>query len=1196
MSRFRNSLFLAKLFFSLPVILLGCLLAVEASAGVGGRVTADLQALYLFGEGSGQKVYDVSGTSASQDLTIEDSAEVNWLPGGGLYIGSATQLRSGVAPSAFIASVKTNGALTVEAWVKPASLTQSGPARIVSLSQDSSNRDFTLGQSASAYDIRLRTTETSENGLPSVTTPSGVVEAALQHIVYTRDTTGAVAVYVDGLLVMDSVVGGVATNWHESYELVLANERTGDRPWLGELHLVALYDRALTSPDVAQNHAAGTDALSGTTFPPQILPASGTVIDEATVTLTSLTEGVALYYSLDGTTTLSAMTPYTGPFTLTSDALVTTVAVKTGLQQSLPSRAHYTVVPFTGRTTAALKALYLFGEGSGHTVYDISGASTSLDLMVEDSSAVSWLPGGGLLIGSATQLRSGVAASGLVSAVKSSGALTIEAWVRPASTSQSAPSRIVSLSQDPYNRDFTFGQSGSAYDIRLRTTDTSDNGIPSITTPSGVVQTALQHVVYTRNTAGAVAIYLDGQLVTDGSVAGALTNWESGYELVLANERSGERPWLGELHLVALYDRALSGIEIAQNHAADPDLLDTITYPPQIFPAAGEIVTEVNVTLTSLTAGATIYYSLDGSTTPSAMTPYTGPFTLTSDATVTTVAVKTGFQPSVPKSAHYTVTPFTGRTTAGLQAFYNFTQGSGQQVYDRSGVGAPLNLDIEDSAAVSWLPDGGITISSATQLRSGIAANKLTSSMTASSALTIEAWVKPANSTQSGPSRIVSLSQDPYNRDFTLGQSGSAYDTRLRTSETSENGLPSVTTPSGMVKNTQQHIVYTRDTTGAVATYVDGLLVMDSVVAGTLANWDDNYELMLANERTGDRPWLGDLYLIALYDRALSAAELAQNRAAGPHGDASQLDTTPPTITFTVAPEPNGAGWHRSDVTITFTCTDSESGIADCPAPITVTTEGASQVVSGTATDVAGNSATTSVSVNLDKTAPAILISSPSNGASVTDPLLTITGTVSDANPLSGFTINGVSVTPDGSGAFTHTLTLIDGVNAISVQATDIADNVTVVPLSVTYDPPPLIADFPELTVGTGSGVPGDVVQIPVNYVSDGSVTTLQVDIQFNAGQLSAWLPIAGGALGVTHDLETSQPQTGLLRIVITPPPDNAVLATGVLATIPFTINAAAINGDESLTVGNSVMVDGAAVEVIPDTFDAGLITITGAP
>ncbi|MGC2694177.1 MAG: hypothetical protein WA738_00140, partial [Candidatus Angelobacter sp.] len=84
------------------------------------------------------------------------------------------------------------------------------------------------------------------------------------------------------------------------------------------------------------------------------------------------------------------------------------------------------------------------------------------------------------------------------------------------------------------------------------------------------------------------------------------------------------------------------------------------------------------------------------------------------------------------------------------------------------------------------------------------------------------------------------------------------------------------------------------------------------------------------------------------------------------------VDNDPPTIQATVSPAPNAAGWNNSNVTVSFTCSDAISGVATCPSPVTVTTEAANQTVSGTATDHAGNSASASVSVNLDKTAPAI--------------------------------------------------------------------------------------------------------------------------------------------------------------------------------------------------------------------------------
>jgi len=83
-------------------------------------------------------------------------------------------------------------------------------------------------------------------------------------------------------------------------------------------------------------------------------------------------------------------------------------------------------------------------------------------------------------------------------------------------------------------------------------------------------------------------------------------------------------------------------------------------------------------------------------------------------------------------------------------------------------------------------------------------------------------------------------------------------------------------------------------------------------------------------------------------------------------------DTTPPTISYALSPTPNAAGWNKSDVTVTFACADADSGVASCSSPATVSTEGTNNQVTGMATDNAGNTATATAIVKLDKTAPTV--------------------------------------------------------------------------------------------------------------------------------------------------------------------------------------------------------------------------------
>ena len=128
------------------------------------------------------------------------------------------------------------------------------------------------------------------------------------------------------------------------------------------------------------------------------------------------------------------------------------------------------------------------------------------------------------------------------------------------------------------------------------------------------------------------------------------------------------------------------------------------------------------------------------------------------------------------------------------------------------------------------------------------------------------------------------------------------------------------------------------------------------------------------------------------------------------------IDQIDPNIAYTVTPAANDEGWHNSDVTVTFTCADALSGIASCPAPVTVTADGAGQAVTGTATDNAGNTATATATVNLDKTKPQIdyTLSAPANGNGWHNTDVTVTFTCSD-------TTSGIASCPEPVSVDTET-------------------------------------------------------------------------------------------------------------------------------------------------------------------------------
>ena len=107
------------------------------------------------------------------------------------------------------------------------------------------------------------------------------------------------------------------------------------------------------------------------------------------------------------------------------------------------------------------------------------------------------------------------------------------------------------------------------------------------------------------------------------------------------------------------------------------------------------------------------------------------------------------------------------------------------------------------------------------------------------------------------------------------------------------------------------------------------------------------------------------------------------------------VDKTPPTIAAALSPAPNSSQWEVAPVTVTFSCADSLSGVATCPPSIQISTDGANQSVPGTAADLAGNTATTSATVNLEQGVPTIsaFVSPPANAAGWNNSPVTITFT-----------------------------------------------------------------------------------------------------------------------------------------------------------------------------------------------------------
>ncbi len=140
---------------------------------------------------------------------------------------------------------------------------------------------------------------------------------------------------------------------------------------------------------------------------------------------------------------------------------------------------------------------------------------------------------------------------------------------------------------------------------------------------------------------------------------------------------------------------------------------------------------------------------------------------------------------------------------------------------------------------------------------------------------------------------------------------------------------------------------------------------------------------------------------------------------------AYQISLIQPTITATITPTPNAAGWNHTNVVVHFSANSTGSGIAWVSSDITITGSTNNCAVTGWAMDNTGNITNLTVTVNTDQTVPAITLS-PTDGAIITNSQPTLTATYSDNySGIAAETIAMVLDDVDVTGSSTVTATQI---------------------------------------------------------------------------------------------------------------------------------------------------------------------------
>jgi hypothetical protein len=203
-----------------------------------------------------------------------------------------------------------------------------------------------------------------------------------------------------------------------------------------------------------------------------------------------------------------------------------------------------------------------------------------------------------------------------------------------------------------------------------------------------------------------------------------------------------------------------------------------------------------------------------------------------------------------------------------------------------------------------------------------------------------------------------------------------------------------------------------------------------------------------------------------------------------------KLDKTNPTISASAGVYTAG-NWTNQTVTVHYTCSDGGSGVASCTADQSFSTDGITNSTSGTATDVAGNSAGASFGpIKVDKTnptpgsftLPSVIRNGQSLSNAATDP--TVNSASSGVASVSYFYCAGSSCTPStligtSSTGPNYSVTWssqpADGTYQVLARVTDTAGNTadsTKATVTIDNTPPSVTITAPANNSFVNTGTP----------------------------------------------------------------------------------------------------------------------------
>src|SRR6185312_5567367 len=364
---------------------------------------------------------------------------------------------------------------------------------------------------------------------------------------------------------------------------------------------------------VAFSACGGSSSPSGTVATPTFNPGAGAVNAGQTVAINTTTANATIFYTVDGTQPQTSVTgttaKYAAPITITAATTIKAVATAAGLNASMVASATYTI------STAAMAATPSFNPPAGAVA-----PGTTV--------AVSSTTAGATIYYTTDGTAPGTSSSKYTAPITITAAVTIKAIAAASGLANSAvASAAYTLTSPPTAATPTFSPAGGA--VAAGTTvaiSTTTTGATIYYTTDGT-DPGTSSMVYTAPVAITGAVTIKAIATASGHASSAVAS--------------------------AAYTLTTTPTAVT----------------PTFSPGAGAVVAGTMVTISTTTAGATIYYTTDGTDPGTSSMVYTAPVAITGAVTIKAMVTAPGFAASDVGSATYTI--------VGVAAIPTFNPGAG---------------------------------------------------------------------------------------------------------------------------------------------------------------------------------------------------------------------------------------------------------------------------------------------------------------------------------------------------------------------------------------------------------------------------------------------------------------------------------------------------------------------------------------